>query len=259
MLLAAIAFAAVSQGSAAPTPATELVSAVAALAPGQPFTVALHMKLPGGWHNYYANPGESGVPTTITWSMPAGYSAGAIQWPLPKRIVLSGAPMYGYEGDLWLPSTITPPANAKPGSQVVIKARADWLLCAAECVPQSAELQVTIPVGKRPEAKPNSALAAALKALPRHALPWSVSAIVADKAIRLSVQAPYADANGVTFFPADPDSFTADTPVFSKVNHGFQLVVPLSRYSTKPPKRLTGILSFPAARKAYWVDTPVVS
>jgi hypothetical protein len=63
----------------------------------------------------------------------------------------------------------------------------------------------------------------------------------------------------VTFFPADPDSFTADTPKFLAVNHGFQLIVPLSRYSTKPPQRLTGILSFPATGKAYWVDTPVVS
>jgi len=43
------------------------------------------------------------------------------------------------------------------------------------------------------------------------------------------------------------------------VSHGFQLVVPLSRYANRPPTRLTGILSFPASRKAYWVDTPVFS
>jgi hypothetical protein len=102
-------------------------------------------------------------------------------------------------------------------------------------------------------------LVAAIKRLPSHVLPWSISAVVAEKAVRLTVQAPFEKSNGVTFFPSDPDSFTAETPIFSKVNHGFQLVIPLSRYSTKPPLRLTGILSFPAKGKAYWVDKPVVS
>src|SRR5579862_9238645 len=123
MLLPVIAIAAISQATA-PMPFTELVAGVKTLAPGTPFIVALHMKLPPGWHNYYSNPGESGVPTTIAWTLPAGYVAGPIQWPLPKRIVLSGAPMYGYEGDLWLTSTITPSRSARPGTIAPIRAKA---------------------------------------------------------------------------------------------------------------------------------------
>ncbi|MHB8635495.1 MAG: protein-disulfide reductase DsbD domain-containing protein [Fimbriimonadaceae bacterium] len=259
MLLALLAFSAAHQTPTAPIPATELVAGVKACAPGKPFTVALHMKLPAGWHNYYANPGESGVPTTIAWTLPAGYVAGPIEWPLPKRIVLGGAPMYGYEGDLWLLSVITPSRTAKRGTDAVIKAKADWLLCAAECVPQSALLELKIPVGDRAVARASAGLATARKRLPQHSLPWSVSAVVAKEAIRLTVQDRVTHPVGVTFFPADPDSFTADTPIFAAAKHGFQLVVPLSRYSTKPPRRLTGILSFPATGKSYWVDTPVAS
>jgi DsbC/DsbD-like thiol-disulfide interchange protein len=255
MLLALIVIGVTRQ---APTPVTELVSSVKMVAPGKPFTVALHMKLPPGWHNYYSNPGESGVPTTITWSLPAGFTAGPIQWPLPERITIDKVPMYGYQGELWLPTAITPPKTAKPGA-VVVKAKAEWLLCAAECVPQSAELQLGLKVGTVSVPNPNPGLTKAMNSLPHHALPWSVAAIVSDKAVRLTVQGPFENAEGVTFFPADPESFTADAPQAKSVPHGFQILVPLSRYSTKPPVRLTGILSFPATGKAYWVDTPVVS
>lgn len=259
MFFALIALATPNHATTAPTPITELVASVKTLAPGKPFTVALHMTLPKGWHNYYANPGESGVPTTITWTLPAGFTAGPIQWPLPRRIVLGGAPMYGYEGDLWLTSTITASSRTKPGTPAVLKAKADWLLCAATCVPQSATFELKLAVGGKQIGNANPGLSAAVKKLPHRALPWSISAVVAEKAVRLTVQAPFGNPNGVTFFPADPDSFTADTPKFSAVKHGFQLVVPLSRYSTKPPQRLTGILSFPATGNAYWLDTPVVS
>ena len=145
--------------------------------------------------------------------------------------------MYGYEGDLWLATTITPPASAKKGAPAVISANANWLLCANMCVAQKASLQLQLAVGNKPVPSGNAGLSAALKALPRHSLPWSVSATVAKKAIRLTVQDPIGSANGVTFFPADPNAFTAVNPQFSAVSHGFQLVVPLSRYSTSPPRR----------------------
>src|SRR2546430_13979446 len=62
----------------------ELVPEQTALAPGRPLTVALRLVMERGWHTYWQNPGESGLPTTLAWKLPNGLSAGPIQWPPPR-------------------------------------------------------------------------------------------------------------------------------------------------------------------------------
>ena len=64
----------------------ELVSERTAFVPGQATTVALRLKMAEGWHTYWQNPGDSGLPTAITWTLPAGVTAGAIQWPAPHAL-----------------------------------------------------------------------------------------------------------------------------------------------------------------------------
>ena len=64
----------------------ELVSAQSAIAPGQPATLALRLKIQDGWHTYWRNPGDSGLPTTLEWKLPAGFTAGEIEWPAPRAL-----------------------------------------------------------------------------------------------------------------------------------------------------------------------------
>ena len=60
----------------------ELVPAVASVQPGRPFEVALRLAHNPHWHTYWINPG-TGYPTTIKWTLPPGWQAGEIQWPVP--------------------------------------------------------------------------------------------------------------------------------------------------------------------------------
>ena len=268
MLLALIALAGSSQATAAPMPITELVSSVRVLAPGKPFTVALHMKLPAGWHNYYANPGESGLPTTIAWTLPAGYAAGPIQWPVPKRIVTGGIPNFVYEGDLWLLTVISPTGPTQTKGTFALKARADWLLCSEACYPQSAGFELKLPIAVKSVPSGDARLAQAEGRLPHRNLTFSVSAVGAEKAVVLAIQDQSGAAAKATFYPADPEAFNADPPMVSVVPHGVQFKVPMNRYAEHLPKRLTGILIFPVPphaqsivpfNTAYWVDTPITS
>src|SRR6058998_3397485 len=95
-------------GTAATTPVrtahveTELVAAKTALTPGEPLTVALRLSMERGWHTYWQNPGDSGLPTTIDWNLPSGVSAGAIQWPAPRALPVGPLVNYGYEGEVLL-------------------------------------------------------------------------------------------------------------------------------------------------------------
>ena len=72
------------------------------VAPGGEVWIALEEIIRPNWHTYWVNPGDAGNPTTIDWVLPEGWSAGAIQWPRPKRLPVGPLMDYGYEGKLWL-------------------------------------------------------------------------------------------------------------------------------------------------------------
>src|SRR5690606_29575329 len=99
------------------------------------------------WHTYWINPGI-GLPTELTWNLPQGWSADAIQWPTPIRIkdVEGKVTGNGYEGVVYLPVTITPPNNLTVGTDTVLKVKASWLMCAETCIPGEADLTLTLPV-----------------------------------------------------------------------------------------------------------------
>ncbi len=141
-----------------------LLTDTAAIAPGKPFTVALRLKMAPHWHTYWAYSGDAGLPTTIKWTLPDGFRAGPIQWPVPTRIDSPGDIVnYGYSDEVLLLTTITPPAQI-PTGDIVLKAKADWLVCAELCIPGSQELEI-----KYPGADPSgaSAIAEARRHLPK--------------------------------------------------------------------------------------------
>jgi len=135
-----------SIADAEPQVLPELVSEVTAIVPGEPFRVALVQHINPGWHTYWRTPGDSGAATTLDWTLPPGFSAGEIAWPLPERIVYDSLTNYGYHDRVLLPVEITPPADLKPGDQVRLNLAANWLVCADLCIPEDAELTLTMDV-----------------------------------------------------------------------------------------------------------------
>ena len=128
VLLAALAMAWPSAGHAAPAPPSplvrvELIADAQSIQPGQTLWVALHQTITPGWHTYWQNPGDSGLPTHIEWKLPAGVTAGPILWPAPLALPAGPLVNYGYEGEVYLPSTLSVPKAASPGSNLAIAAR----------------------------------------------------------------------------------------------------------------------------------------
>ena len=128
-----------------------LVSADTSVQPGKPITVALRFVHDPHWHTYWLNPG-TGLPTTINWKLPPGWIAGGIQWPAPKVLKDSKGNIVGngYEGELFLPVTLTPPADLKPGENVELNAAVDWLMCEDVCIPGNAKLALALTVSADP-------------------------------------------------------------------------------------------------------------
>jgi thiol:disulfide interchange protein DsbD len=123
-----------------------LEAQASAYQPGQALRVSLRLRHQPGWHSYYKDPGDAGLPTTLDWQLPPGVSAGAIEWPAPERFTAPGGlKSQGYTGDLSLPVVVTVGAGFHQ-PLLHLAARASWLACAQVCIPGSAELALDLPI-----------------------------------------------------------------------------------------------------------------
>ena len=230
-----------------------LVSADASVQAGRSVDVALHLVHKPHWHTYWVNPG-TGLPTTLTWTLPAGWTASEIQWPAPSLLVDShgGVIGNGYDGDLLLPVRLTPPAGLAPGTTVELKASAEWLMCQDECVPGSAKVSLTLPVSADPpRADPifGARIRAVLASLPTADAPWSVTSSrdARNAVLRVKPSGPDAPSlSGATLhFFSEDGTIATDQPQAANPDGagGFVLTLPISADGPKDAARLVGVLT----------------
>ena len=187
----------------------ELVSETASVAPASTLWVDLRLAIKPGWHVYWRNPGDSGLPTAVDWQLPPGFSAGPISWPVPEHFVQSDIGNYGYAGttDLLVPITVA--KEVETGGTAVLAADASWLACANICIPGGAALSLKLPVAAQPAAADPAAASLFAEARRRLPLPAPFETrFVADAddyrlLVPESALAGLRDAAGV-FFPNDP-------------------------------------------------------
>ena len=102
----------------------------------------LYFKLEPGWHVYWKNPGDAGLPPNIHWTLPEGVTSEPLQFAAPKRLPLGPLMDYGYEDEVLYPFKLEIAKSAKPGA-AVLHAKVDWLVCSASCIPGKADLEIT--------------------------------------------------------------------------------------------------------------------
>ena len=144
--------------------ASLLVHAPEGVKPGSTVWLGLRIEHQPHWHTYWRNPGDSGLPTTLAWTLPAGFAAGDIAWPTPKQLPLGPLMNYGYDGDLLLPVRLTVPATHR-GTPASLKLRADFLICEEVCIPEFAELDLVLQAA--PQAEHAAMFERAFAAMPR--------------------------------------------------------------------------------------------
>ena len=228
----------------------ELVPAVASIQPGHPFEVALRLVHDPHWHTYWINAG-TGYPTKITWSLPPGWRAGDIQWPVPHVLKDStgGIIGNGYDGEVFLFVILTPPADLAPGRSVTLKAAAAWLMCKDVCVPGDANLDLTLPVSDappQPDPQWGARLAAARDQLPRDPAGWRLAASRTDTAVTFTVEPPTgaAFAAGDLHFFADDGLIAYDQPQPARVaGRSLIFTLPIDPAGPKDSTRLSGTLA----------------
>lgn len=227
----------------------ELVSEAESIQPGRPFWVGLHLAMDPGWHTSWKNPGDSGRPTRIQWTLPAGFTGAPIEWPYPRPFVAQGPVIrFGFDRDVLLPVRVTPPASLTAGQPVTLAARADWQECREECVPGQADLSVTLPVSADTP-RPLPALAAVF-AQTRDRLPiapegWAFEAEADGPGFQLRVRPPrtWGPIEHAFFLPEEAevvDYGAAQT--LAATADGYRLDLMAAPNAARPPATLRGVL-----------------
>ncbi len=136
----------------------ELLADMSAVVPGATFNVAVKFTIEPGWHIYWINPGDAGLPTTVKFSAPAGFKVEPLGYPTPIQFDQPGNVVgYGYTESLVIMAKVTAPADLKPGTAVDLSADAKWLVCKDVCIPGKAAVALQLKVDAKSE-KANEAL-----------------------------------------------------------------------------------------------------
>src|SRR5262249_48086827 len=118
---------------------------------GQKFWIVLHIKLQPGWHTYWKNPGDSGMPPQLTWTLPNGFVASGIRFLAPDREAVGPLVDYAYSDNAYYLTSVTPPPILHPGMAAIFAVKARWLVCKDICVPESGDLSIALPTAQKPE------------------------------------------------------------------------------------------------------------
>ncbi len=248
----------------------ELVSLGPAIAAGGQQAVGLVLTLEEHWHVYWVNAGDSGEPPKIVWTLPQGFAAGPMQFPIPDRLPLGPLMDFGYEDEVAFPVTIAAPADARSGP-AHLDAQVSWLVCAEVCVPGKAHLGIDLdvqPGAPGPAQEPKvGALGEAMTLLPKP-LPAGAKVSVAGDAKRFALTVTgIKRAEDADFFPyVDAPSANDPAPIDAIANapdqdvealdDGVRVYAQRSPDLAQLPARLSGIVRLNDSL-AYEVSAPV--
>jgi thiol:disulfide interchange protein len=204
----------------------ELLPLHDSIQPGATSLVGLHFTLDKGWHVYWINAGDSGEPPTIKWMLPAGITAGAMQFPAPRRLPLGPLMDFGYEDEVLFPITLSADSTLKAPSAAPLSAHVNWLVCREVCIPGKADLAMPLQVAAQqgPADPSRQALFDRFRSLLPQPLPSSDKAVFATTPTGFALALTGRSATNAEFFPLDQSQIENAAPqAVQAVKGGIQI------------------------------------
>ena len=189
----------------------QLIAETDGIVPGEVFYLGLHFKHEKGWHTYWKNPGDVGLPPTIKWKdLPKDFVTNDVIWAAPEIHKMGIIDVQSYQGEILHIHPIQAPKSMKVGSKVTLQGQLSWMMCSKQCVPAWENLSITLPVVE--QASPNKKWKK-LFAKTRESQPKSL-----DRAIKAKSQGNHIE---LTITPALPSPLPKprDLWFFCNENH----------------------------------------
>lgn len=227
----------------------EFISEQSKIVPGETFWIGIQMDLEEGWYVYYRNPGDSGMPMALNWTHDEDFNISDIKWPYPHwKEVPGGLTSYAYKDSMLYMMEAIAPEDLKRGDQTTLRVEADWLICEKICIPEYANLELTLDVAESP--KYNEELLPLFSEM-REKLPakldyWEASVEVEDDTATLKLTTDAFDVpdySNVIYFANQKGEIEngADQP-FSVENDTLTIKLQKSTYKTDDIERVWGLI-----------------
>jgi len=188
-----------------------LIADSGTVAPNGDITLALDYTPAPGWHTYWVNPGDTGLPPKFKWNLPDSVTIGDIKWPVPETLPAFGLMSYGFTGQTLLLIPLHNASNLTTGDTLPIKAHVDFLVCADVCIPESLDVSLDLKVGAPRPGADADMIDKARRALP---VANAAAATIDLRNGEIELGFPLADVNaqGAYFFPAQGNVTSAPAP-----------------------------------------------
>jgi thiol:disulfide interchange protein len=252
------------------TQAKLILSAETAKA-GDTIWAGVDLKMDPGWHTYWKNPGDAGTATKIEWQLPAGISAGEIQWPLPEKFPPLEVTTYGYTNEVVLLVPLKLEANL-PAGALTLAATISWLECKDVCIPASQNVEAKLNVGPETKISGDGASIDAWK----NELPqtnhfafqaWWENPAGNDTRLLLISAANEAGGNpkieSADFYPNASEDFEvgAATKVLSAASADIRMRKEVKKLSGDWPGEISGVMAVESGqlRQGYAVSIPIAA
>jgi DsbC/DsbD-like thiol-disulfide interchange protein len=224
------------------------------------YRAGLVIDIPQGWHTYWKNPGDAGIPPQFDFGASDNVQDADVDYPAPERFFDGVNTSMVYTGRLVLPIKVVP---TRAGDKVTLSVHLQYGLCADVCIPADADATVDLAPDMGPDAAATAAIAAASARVP-------VPAQAADKRVIVTARTSDPASTDATLtvsvaddgdfqdlFVTGTDDWYASPPEPAGTADGRrQFKVALSGSSAA--KDLSGVvLRFVVAGKAKSWDVPI--
>ncbi|MDR0587400.1 MAG: thioredoxin family protein [Burkholderiales bacterium] len=231
-----------------PPVSATLISDHAVATRGSEIEVAVKLSIAKGWHTYWQNPGDTGLPTSVLWELPKGVTETVpMRFPAPALEPFGAFMNYGYTGEVYFLTRFLVDKDAP--DTLSFRARVDWLQCADICIPEGANVSLVIPVGKAPLlSEVADTLAQERLALPSPLTGWKASAVAKGATIVLTLTppSPTTEEWDTLYFFAEHERLIEPSfeQKLTRAKDHLTLTLPVSHQFEvgNTPLRLTGVL-----------------
>lgn len=224
----------------------------------------VHFTIAPDWHLYWSNPGDGGMPPSVSLTLPDGWKAGPVRFPRPTVLRDENGTSYVYEKELMLLVPLEPPTPPSDTERTLpaileISGRISWLVCKTACIGGKADARAVVEVPATPG---NSPLGTAF---PVASGAGAATLEPRDGGVRLNVSVVPPASGDVLFIPETcPGVDFGGTGPFPLAQGGshFELALDLKITLADSPDRMPrvrGLVLFGSGRSepSYSIDLPV--
>jgi DsbC/DsbD-like thiol-disulfide interchange protein len=177
---------------------------------GERLAGGLELLMEPGWHTYWRNPGETGIPPQFDFTGSTNVASVDVLYPAPERYDDGGSVSLVYRNEVVFPLIVTP---LRSGEAVVLHVKATFGICREVCVPTHAESALAAPARAQADPLTDARLAQFRTRVPKapEAGRFDIEAVnAADGALLIDVRMP--DSSYLDLFADPPEGWYIGQP-----------------------------------------------